>query len=131
MVNPFRCVFVDSQTSESNQALEHSGCVVFEYVGTYQKFSIPRGKYLFELWGAGSGLSMYEEEGPSRGLGAYVSGVLNIVDSRELYAFVGGRGGDNTPKVVPVDIMEALREVTIHEAIIVDPVEGVVRPIFD
>ena len=92
-----QCVLVSTTSSDLNVFSEND-CVFFSFVDqSYHTINLPKGDWYFELWGAGSGLSAYQGESPSPGLGAYVSGVLEVSSPRTFYGFVGGRGGDNTP----------------------------------
>ena len=70
--------------------------IIIPYSGHYEKIVISKGGYRFELWGAASGLSNIQIYGsPDKGLGAYVSGDISLYHNYVLYAYVGGKGGNN------------------------------------
>ena len=93
------CVVIKDYLSNKIDILKEVNCVVLSYIGShYHWITIPKGKWKFELWGAGSGLSPFYGEGPELGLGAYVSGLITLRNEVEWYAYVGGRGNDNSPR---------------------------------
>lgn len=53
----------------------------------YVNFSVTKGTYRFQLWGANGGNSSQNAKG---GNGAYVSAVITFLESTELFATVGG-----------------------------------------
>ena len=57
------------------------------------KLTLERGRYLFELWGARSGIDYFYY---TFALGAYVSGVLSIQKSLPIYIYLGGIGSDGS-----------------------------------
>ena len=64
---------------------------------TYISFSLNRGKYKFELFGANGGIrsSLYKpgiQNIDSPGSGGYVSALINLSKSTRFYAFLGGKG---------------------------------------
>ena len=69
--------------------------IVVPYSGTYKKIELSKGTWRFELWGVGSGSSYLQNQSPSRGLGAYVSGDIALTHDITIYCYVGGKGGDN------------------------------------
>ena len=62
----------------------------------------PKGKYLFELWGAqggdsrGSTINAEAVTKDSGGKGAYVSGILNLHSFSKFYFYIGGKGQDQS-----------------------------------
>ena len=74
--------------------------IILNYTGSSKTLNLSKGYWKFELWGAGSGYSSFnntEDPGsPEPGLGAYVSGVLHIKENTVFHANVGGQGTNNT-----------------------------------
>ena len=68
-------------------------CSSITTCGPYS-LEIDRGRYLFELWGAAGGTDAYKDVPiESRtGLGAYVSGYLDINNKQNFLLYVSGRG---------------------------------------
>ena len=63
----------------------------FEYAGNEQTFITPcDGVYKIELWGAST-------EGMKKG--AYVCGLINLIEGETLYIYVGEKGGDGNKTV--------------------------------
>ena len=58
----------------------------------------PQGIYKFELWGAQGGYSRIQNQDQlnemSSGKGSYVSGILPIISSTNLFLYIGGKGED-------------------------------------
>ena len=64
----------------------------FNYTGNRQSVTLPKGKYLFEAWGAqggGQSEATYESHG---GLGGYTKGTVSVGSSTTYYVYVGGQG---------------------------------------
>ena len=61
--------------------------IVFKYVGKCEKFTLSRGRYKFEAWGANGGTSK-----STTGYGGYTSGVIFVSEEQVYYACVGGKG---------------------------------------
>ena len=77
------------------------GCVVktttFDYTGDYQTFTAPAtGTYVVELWGASGGNGHTSSAILKAGLGAYVSGHVNLIEDTDLYLYIGARGEDTS-----------------------------------
>ena len=64
---------------------EHNSSVTFYEPKEYAIVLTP-GRYRFELWGASGGAS----DGSYPGKGGYISGTINIYETTEAYAYVGG-----------------------------------------
>ena len=63
----------------------------FDYTGGEQTFSVPyTGTYKIELWGAQGG---YNDLINTSGKGAYTAGNIELIESKELFVYVGGKGG--------------------------------------
>lgn len=63
----------------------------FDYTGSVQQITLPKGKYKLQCWGAQGGTSY----GSSNGVGSkggYSEGVLTLTKTTTLYIFVGGQG---------------------------------------
>lgn len=63
----------------------------FDYTGSVQQITLPKGKYKLQCWGAQGGTSY----GSSSGVGSkggYSEGVLTLTEKTTLYIFVGGQG---------------------------------------
>ena len=89
------CIVSDSISQEINAELYSNKCVIFPYIGeVYHNISIPQGIWKFELWGAASGYTIYPttKHTPDIGLGAYVSGIINLKKNVIWYGYVGGQG---------------------------------------
>ena len=61
--------------------------IMFRYVGKCEKFTLSRGRYKFEAWGANGGTSQ-----TTTGYGGYTSGVIFVSDEQVYYSCVGGKG---------------------------------------
>jgi hypothetical protein len=61
--------------------------VIFHNTPGKYKIALPRGNFLFELWGASGGRSLV-----SSSRGAYVSGQLSLCSPQTFYAYVGEKG---------------------------------------
>ena len=61
---------------------------------------LEKGLYKFELWGAEGGLGRYQNtpnlRENSAGKGAYVSGLINIPSSTNIFVYIGGKGEDQS-----------------------------------
>ena len=60
---------------------------VFRHIGKCEKFTLSKGRYKFELWGANGGSNQ-----ATTSYGGYSSGILLLSKEREFYACVGGKG---------------------------------------
>lgn len=67
----------------------------FDYTGSVQEVTLPKGKYKLQCWGAqgGSVTGSYAIAGSK---GGYSEGVLTLTKTTTLYVFVGGKGTDYT-----------------------------------
>ena len=65
--------------------------IVFHHVGKCEKFTLAKGRYIFELWGANGGSIK-----TSTSYGGYSSGILLLTKEQEFYACVGGKGNCST-----------------------------------
>lgn len=63
----------------------------FDYTGTVQEITLPRGRYKLQCWGAQGGTS-YGSSNGAGSKGGYSEGVLNLTSKTTLYIFVGGQG---------------------------------------
>lgn len=63
----------------------------FDYTGSVQKITLPRGKYKLQCWGAQGGTS-YGSSSGAGSKGGYSEGVLTLTEKTTLYIFVGGQG---------------------------------------
>lgn len=67
----------------------------FDYTGTVQQVTLPKGKYKLQCWGAQGGnvTGTYAVNGSK---GGYSEGVLTLTEKTTLYVFVGGQGTSYT-----------------------------------
>lgn len=67
----------------------------FDYTGSVQEITLPKGKYKLQCWGAqgGSVTGTYAIAGSK---GGYSEGVLTLTNTTTLYIFVGGQGTSYT-----------------------------------
>lgn len=65
----------------------------YDYTGTVQQVTLPKGKYKLQCWGAqgGSVTGTYSATGSK---GGYSEGVISLTQTTTLYIFVGGKGSD-------------------------------------
>ena len=63
----------------------------FDYTGSVQQITLPRGKYKLQCWGAQGGTS-YGSSSGAGSKGGYSEGVLTLTEKTTLYIFVGGQG---------------------------------------
>ncbi len=75
----------------SSQGLPAGTTFDFDYTGTVQEVELPKGRYKLQCWGAQGG-NHYMTSTVLGSKGGYSEGVLNIVGTTKLYAFVGGQG---------------------------------------
>ena len=63
----------------------------FDYTGSVQEITLPKGKYKLQCWGAQGGnvTGTYAVNGSK---GGYSEGVLTLTKTTKLYVFVGGQG---------------------------------------
>lgn len=66
----------------------------FDYTGTVQEITLPKGRYQLECWGAQGGTSYTGNATGSKG--GYSKGILALNKETTLYAFVGGKGSNGT-----------------------------------
>ena len=94
-----QCSVIGQYSDSPSDVLSSSNCAFFTYFEqNYHKIYLPKGRWLFELWGARGGLSLFEGESSDPGLGAYVSGIINIKESTTVYGYVGGKGSNSGEK---------------------------------
>jgi hypothetical protein len=63
---------------------------LFTYKGEPQELTVSKeGKYLIEVWGAGSGDASGDDDG---GYGGYISGEIYLKTTDKLFIYVGGKG---------------------------------------
>ena len=55
------------------------------------QLALEKGTYKIELWGARSGVDNYKS---APGKGAYVSGVISLIQKRNFFVYLGGVGSD-------------------------------------
>lgn len=67
----------------------------FDYTGSVQQITLPKGKYKLQCWGAQGGnvSGSYSQAGSK---GGYSEGVLTLTKTTTLYVFVGGKGTDSS-----------------------------------
>lgn len=67
----------------------------FDYTGSVQEITLPKGKYKLQCWGAQGGnvTGSYAVNGSK---GGYSEGVLTLTETTKLYVFVGGQGTSYT-----------------------------------
>lgn len=67
----------------------------YDYTGSVQQVTLPKGKYKLQCWGAqgGSVSGSYSATGSK---GGYSEGVLTLTKATTLYIFVGGKGTDSS-----------------------------------
>ncbi|KAK8888242.1 hypothetical protein M9Y10_039307 [Tritrichomonas musculus] len=95
-----RCIIFDSEgkSSElvSNAVTTNGKCVTFDYKEKSESFTLCKGQYKLEVWGAKGGDSIGKRNGsisPSEGgLGGYSRGILRLNENKEIHIFVGGEG---------------------------------------
>lgn len=63
----------------------------FDYTGSVQEITLPKGKYKLQCWGAQGGTS-YGSSNGAGSKGGYSEGVLTLTEKTTLYVFVGGQG---------------------------------------
>ena len=63
----------------------------FDYTGSVQQITLPKGKYKLQCWGAQGGTS-YGSSNGAGSKGGYSEGVLTLTEKTTLYIFVGGQG---------------------------------------
>ena len=63
----------------------------FDYTGSVQQITLPKGKYKLQCWGAQGGTS-YGSSSGAGSKGGYSEGVLTLTEKTTLYIFVGGAG---------------------------------------
>lgn len=61
----------------------------FEYTGSVQTVTLPKGKYKLECWGAQGG---YRSSSDYGGKGGYSTGILTLTNKTTLYVYAGGAG---------------------------------------
>lgn len=67
----------------------------FEYTGSVQEVTLPKGSYKLQCWGAqgGSVTGTYAATGSK---GGYSEGIITLTETTTLYIFVGGQGASYT-----------------------------------
>ena len=67
----------------------------FDYTGTVQQVTLPKGKYKLQCWGAQGGnvTGTYAVNGSK---GGYSEGVITLTETTTFYIFVGGQGTSYT-----------------------------------
>lgn len=73
--------------------------LTFDYVGAPEQFTLPAGKYLIECRGAFGGKGRINDYPKLPGGVSY--GILDLNESKTMYAVVGGDGGDYVSNTVP------------------------------
>ncbi len=63
----------------------------FDYTGSVQEVTLPKGRYKLQCWGAQGGTS-YGSSSGAGSKGGYSEGVLTLTEKTTLYVFVGGQG---------------------------------------
>lgn len=63
----------------------------FEYTGSVQEVTLPKGRYKLQCWGAQGGTS-YGASSAVGSKGGYSEGVITLTETTTLYVFVGGKG---------------------------------------
>lgn len=65
----------------------------YDYTGSVQKLTLPKGKFKFECWGAMGG---YRSSVAYAGRGGYSVGTLTLTTNTDIYIHVGGQGGNQS-----------------------------------
>jgi len=67
----------------------------FDYTGSVQEVTLPKGRYKLQCWGAqgGSVTGTYAATGSK---GGYSEGIITLTETTTLYIFVGGQGASYT-----------------------------------
>lgn len=63
----------------------------FDYTGSVQQVTLPKGKYKLQCWGAEGGTS-YKSSSAKGSKGGYSEGVITLTEVTTFYIFVGGKG---------------------------------------
>lgn len=63
----------------------------FDYTGSVQQVTLPKGKYKLQCWGAQGGTS-YGSSSGAGSKGGYSEGVITLTETTTFYVFVGGQG---------------------------------------
>ena len=94
-----QCEVINQYSVSPLNLLTTFDCVFFTFIEqNYHIIHLPKGRWLFELWGASGGYSLYQSKSEDPGHGAYISGVINIKHNITLYGYVGGKGKNNSSK---------------------------------
>ena len=81
--------------SKDAQVIGGFGCFVFDFFGDFYSIDFSPGKYRIELFGASGGYSTYRTTSfPGRG--GYVSGEIYFNETKRLYLYIGGKGGNGS-----------------------------------
>lgn len=71
----------------------------FEYTGSVQQVTLPKGKYKLQCWGAQGGVSYGSTSGESP-KGGYSEGIITLEETTAFYIFVGGQGSSGYSDVL-------------------------------
>lgn len=63
----------------------------FDYTGSVQQITLPKGKYKLQCWGAQGGTS-YATSNAAGSKGGYSEGIITLTETKTFYIFVGGQG---------------------------------------
>lgn len=74
----------------------------FDYTGSVQEVTLPKGRYKLQCWGAQGGnvTGAYASTGSK---GGYSEGIITLTETTTLYIFVGGQGGSYTSSASQTD----------------------------
>lgn len=90
----YNTLYYSATTSDLNGPFDpkETGSILnFDYTGTVQTVTLPKGTYKLECWGAqgGNGCTGNSYKG---GTGGYSQGALTLAKTETLYIYVGGQG---------------------------------------
>lgn len=63
----------------------------FDYTGSVQEITLPKGRYKLQCWGAQGGTS-YGSSNGAGSKGGYSEGIITLTETTTFYVFVGGQG---------------------------------------
>ena len=85
-----KCVNITK--SDKPTILDRVGCYEFPFISSFYDIILSKAIYRIELFGASGGTSEITSTGPGKGGSA--KGTITIRNRREVFLFVGGKGGD-------------------------------------
>ena len=82
---------IDILVKQAGKRYEVGETFDFDYTGTVQQVTLPKGKYKLQCWGAQGGTS-YGSSNGAGSKGGYSEGVITLTETTTFYVFVGGQG---------------------------------------